>query len=68
MDWQKTIESDTILWTTVSDLNGNLGEVPLTYNVFGIPMNYLVDPTGTIIDIDLRGKSLDDQLISIFKN
>ena len=66
-DWDRAIKSDTLLWTTISDLKGNLGEVPLTYKINGIPMNYLVDPTGTIIDIDLRGISLEDKLDSIFK-
>jgi peroxiredoxin len=66
-DWQSAIKSDTILWTTISDLKGILGEVPLTYKVFGIPMSYLVDPTGTITDVDIRGTFLEDRLNSIFK-
>jgi len=66
-DWESAIKSDTIIWTTISDLKGNMGEAPLTYKVYGIPINYLVDPTGTITDIDLRGTSLEERLNSIFK-
>jgi len=67
-DWQSAIKTDTLLWTTISDLKGNLGEVPLTYKIYGIPMSYLVDPTGTVIDIDPRGETLEFKLRSIFKN
>ncbi len=66
--WQTTIKTDTIMWTTVSDLKGYLGEVPITYKIDGIPKNYLIDPTGKIIDIDLRGISLENKLRTIFKN
>lgn len=65
--WESTILSDTLIWTTVCDLKGNLGEVPLTYRVDGIPTNYLIDPHGIIIDIDLRGSALNDKLKKIFK-
>jgi peroxiredoxin len=65
--WESTITSDTLLWTTVCDLKGNLGEVPITYRVYGIPTNYLISPQGTIIDINLRGNALNDRLQTIFK-
>lgn len=67
-DWQSAIKSDTLMWTTISDLMGNMGEVPLTYKIYGIPMSYLIDPKGTIVDIDPRGESLASRLNSIFKN
>lgn len=65
--WESTIISDTLIWITVCDLKGNLGEVPITYQVYGIPTNYLIDPQGIIIDIDLRGEALQDKLQTIFK-
>jgi peroxiredoxin len=67
-DWQSIIKSDTLIWKTVSDLKGNLGEVVLTYNVIGIPMNYLIDPEGKIVDIDLRDDSLGNRLSKIFNH
>jgi hypothetical protein len=63
-----TIKSDTLTWKTVSDLKAYFGEVVLTYKVNGIPMNYLVDPAGKILDIDLRGESLGDKLRIIYKH
>jgi hypothetical protein len=36
--------------------------------VIGIPMNYLIDPSGKIIGIDLRDITLGEKLSSLFKN
>ncbi len=66
--WESTVLSDTMLWTTVSDLKGDFGDVPIMYRVYGLPSNYLIDPQGIIIDIDLRGTALSDKLETIFKN
>ena len=51
--WESTIKSDTLIWSTVSDLRGNMGEVPLTYKANYIPKNFLVDQQGKIIGIDI---------------
>lgn len=64
--WSNTVAKDQMLWTTVSDLKGNLGEVPLTYNVIGIPDNYLLNPEGEIIAKDLRGGALEEKLAELF--
>jgi peroxiredoxin len=64
--WQSAIDEDTIIWTTVSDLKGSFGEVPLTYNVSSIPTNYLLDKNGVIIGKYLRGDLLREQLEEIF--
>ena len=66
--WGSTIKSDTLIWSTVSDLKGNMGEVPLTYKANYIPKNFLVDRDGKIIGIDIRGITLEERLDSIFKN
>jgi len=64
--WSKTVTKDQMIWTTVSDLEGNSGVVPLTYNVIGIPDNYLLNPAGEIIAKDLRGDNLDQKLAELF--
>lgn len=66
--WESTIKADSLIWTTVSDLRGNMGEVPLTYKANYIPKNFLVDREGKIIGIDIRGLTLEQRLDSIFKN
>lgn len=65
-DWESAIREDTIGWTTVSDLRGMLGDVPVRYRVNGIPQNYLIDPQGKIIYINLRGQNLEIRLKTIF--
>jgi peroxiredoxin len=64
--WRSAIDEDTITWTTVSDLAGSFGEVPLTYNVSSIPTNYLLDQNGIIVDKYLRGDNLRERLKEIF--
>jgi len=64
--WVSTVEKDTIIWTTVSDLKGMSGIVPITYSVYYIPNNYLIDKEGTVIAKDLRGDKLPEKLKEIF--
>lgn len=65
-DWRNTVQSDSMIWTTVSDLKGFDGNIPLTYHVYIIPTYYLINPDGIIIEkIEGRGK-LEDKLKEIF--
>lgn len=66
--WESVIKTDTIIWPTVSDLKGQFGEVPIIYNVFNFPKNFLINPEGRIIGIDVRKLALTQKLDSIFKN
>ena len=38
-----------------------------SFGVITIPAVYLIDPAGSIIRLDLRGKALDDTLARVFK-
>lgn len=67
-DWEKTVKRDSMIWTTVSDLKGFDGDLPLTYNVYFIPTYYLIDPNGVIIDKILGRGQLDEKLKLIFKD
>ena len=64
--WTQTVAKDQMIWTTVSDLKGNNGDVPVIYNVIGIPDNYLLNPEGEIIAKDLRGAALEEKLAELF--
>ena len=64
--WESTIKKDSIIWTTVSDLKGISGEVPITYSVSYIPKNYLLNEEGIVIAEDLRGNKLQEELKKIF--
>ena len=64
--WQSTIAKDSINWTTVGDLKGMSGEVPITYSVNYIPKSYLFNEEGIVVATDLRGKELHKELEGIF--
>ncbi|WP_333889486.1 TlpA disulfide reductase family protein [Sphingobacterium siyangense] len=62
--WIKAIKEDNLPWTQVSDLKAKNVATNL-YAVQGIPANYLIDPNGTIIAVDLRGDDLMNKLEQI---
>jgi peroxiredoxin len=66
-EMEMAIRKDSMIWTTVSDLQGINGLVPTIYNVTFIPKNYLINPDGIIIAMDLRGDELNKKLKEIFK-
>lgn len=65
-DWANAVKKDSMIWTTVSDLKGVDGDIPITYNVYFIPTYYLIDPNGIIIDKIMGRGLLDEKLKVIF--
>lgn len=62
-NWKSAIEKDRLAWPNhVSDLKKWDSEPAARYGVEGIPANFLLDETGKIVDIGLRGKDLDKAL------
>jgi len=66
-NWKNGIAKDKLTWPYhVSDLQGYDSKVVSDYGVKAIPYNFLIDGTGKIIAINLRGvelaKTLDAQL------
>ena len=65
-NWENAVKDNGIIWTTVSDLKGFAGEVPLTYDIYIIPTYFIIGPNGKIIDKfqgwGKVGKELDDIL------
>lgn len=64
--WLNAIRQDGLDWTQVSDLKGWDNEAARLYNIYSIPANFLLDPSGRIIAKDLRGEALQEKLASIF--
>lgn len=64
-DWVKAIKSDNLTWLHVSDLKYWDSEAAKIYNITSIPATYLIDPSGVIVDRNLRGKALEDKLTNI---
>lgn len=61
--WEKAIKKDGLVWDAhVSDLMGWDSPAATTYGVESIPSNFLLDETGKIVAINLRGKKLDEAL------
>lgn len=65
--WETTVQKDQMIWTTVCDLKGMKGEVPLIYNVNGIPDNFLLDADRKVIAMDLRGEQLGKKLATLLE-
>ncbi|WP_442591898.1 redoxin domain-containing protein [Pedobacter sp. AW31-3R] len=64
--WKKAIAEDKLPWRQVTDLKGMNNEVAIAYGVSAIPRNFLIDPSGKIIAIDLMRAELSEKLSEIF--
>lgn len=64
--WLKAIVDDAMPWVHVADLKGWSNDAAVLYGVRGVPQNYLVDPSGKIIAINLRGEKLHEELAKVF--
>jgi peroxiredoxin len=65
--WRKAVTQDGMPWMQVSDLKGWKNQVAQQYGIEGIPFNFLVDTTGTIIASDLRGTALEKKLSQVLQ-
>lgn len=64
--WLKAIEDDGMPWVHVADLKGWNNDAAILYGVRAVPQNYLIDPSGKIIAINLRGEKLHEELARVF--
>ena len=64
--WKNCIEENKMTWTNLSDLQGWKSEAVALYKVKSVPMNFLVDPQGKIIECDIRNDFLTYKLQEIF--
>lgn len=65
--WLKAIADDGLPWLHVSDLKGWKNVVAELYNVRAVPQNWLIDPNGVIVAVNMRGAELDEKLSEIIK-
>ena len=56
--WKEAIAKDKLTWTNVSNLKQMKDPIAEQYGVQQIPTTFLLDATGKIVAIDLRGDSL----------
>ena len=64
--WVGAIQQMGMKWPQMSDLKGWKCAAADLYGISSIPSNVLVDPTGKIVAMDLRGKNLLDKLKEIY--
>ena len=64
--WAKAVAKDALTWEQVCDLKGWKSPIAALYGVRGIPSNFLIDPSGNIIAIKLRGEDLHKKLSELF--
>ncbi len=64
--WVKAIQKDNLTWPYhVSDLKKWSSTAAKQYAVGSIPANFLIDPKGNIIGINLRGPALQNRLAEL---
>ncbi len=64
-DWTNAIESASLPWINVSELNPKGSISAKTYNVTQLPANYLIDKSHAIIGKNLFGEALKKKLREI---
>ena len=64
--WQDAIKSMGMEWPQLSDLKGWNSAGSSTYGIRSIPSSILVDGSGRIVDVDLRGQRLGQKLKEIY--
>lgn len=62
------IHADSLPWQQVSNLDPQRSESVFKYGIKTIPRNFLIDHSGKIIAMDLRGKDLAAKLAELIKN
>jgi peroxiredoxin len=65
--WQKAIKKDSLVWTQVQDTLGYRSDVVKKYYLSSLPYNVLLNPSGKIIAIDIRGETLREKLKELLK-
>jgi len=65
--WLEAIKADGLNWTQLRCENEGGNEVELLYNVLSIPMNFLINPSGKIVALNLRGDDLQKKLAELIR-
>lgn len=65
--WFDAIKADSLTWYHISDLKYWSSAAVNLYGFEGIPYNVLVDPSGKIVAMNLRGDALENKLQEILR-
>ena len=67
ISWQKAIKQDSLVWTQVRDTLGFKSDIVKKYYLSSLPYNVLINPSGKIVAIDIRGEALREKLKELLK-
>lgn len=65
-NWIKAIEQDKLSWIQICDLKAWNGAIPRQFNITETPTLFLIDKSGVIVDVNLKGESLQSKMKAIF--
>lgn len=65
--WISALENDDVPWINASNLLGPEDPIARDYQIYGVPSNFLIDPNGKVIAINLRGELLESTLEKFIK-
>lgn len=65
--WISALENDDVPWVNVSNLLGPEDPIARDYQIYSVPSNFLIDPNGKVIAINLRGELLEPELEKFIK-
>jgi len=64
--WKNAVRYDELPWISVREDDASYPQTAITYNITGVPANYLLDKNGEIIGKNLSGRSLQIKLSQLF--
>ncbi len=66
--WLRTIREHNLTWPQVSDLQGLPDNAAAkSYHVASVPQNFLIDPAGKIVGVNLYGEALRNALAKLIQ-
>ncbi len=66
-DWKNASIEQDIPWMNVADIGGFSQSVPTSYGIFFVPMNYLLDTSGSVVHKNIDPDELKKLLANRFK-
>ena len=61
-NWENAVKEDNLPWIQACDLKGSQCKIFNDFGLYDIPANFLIDPDGKIVAIDLRLAKLEEIL------
>lgn len=65
--WEEDVKKENLPWPVISDLQAFKGPVAENYNVSGIPVIYLIDRDGKILEKGLRREAMIEYINGLFQ-